>query len=265
MQHQTWRYRTYTRLLLRDVVRSMRRLVRSKRTRQQIVLTFTRPSFVQSRRYLTKLRAARSARRGEWRRAVVTLVMLIGGAVGLIGACVQLQTFQPTTVTKAAPVEIAKPEVPKSMKHSVPVRLEVADVGITTELIQLGTNPDGSLETPTSYEVAGWYKYSPTPGEIGPAVITGHVDNYKGPAVFFRLKEMVPGQKVRVTRTDGSVAVFTVSRLAQFDQDNFPTDDVYGNTSDAQLRLITCGGAFNHLTGHYTQNTVVYAVLDRPS
>lgn len=264
-QRQTLKYRTYIRLVLRDVRHGAQHLVRTKRTRRQIVLTVTRPSFARSRRYLTRLRATRKSRRPEWRRAIVTSALVIGGVAGLIGVYAQLQALQPTSATYAAalastePVQTTQPPVPQSMKRAVPVRLAIADVGIDTELIQLGTNADGTMETPTGYDNAGWYKYSPTPGEVGPAVVTGHVDNYHGPAVFFRLKELQPGQKITVTREDGSVAVFVVTRLEQFDQDHFPTDAVYGNTDDAQLRVITCGGPFNHLTGQYTQNTVVFA------
>ena len=268
MQHQALRYRTYARLLLRDVIHGAQQLVRSKRTKRQIVVTVTRPSFAASHRYLIRLRTARHAERREWRRAVMTTAMLIGGTVGLIGAGIQLQAMQPSstaiTQANAAAVRASEAATPKALSHSVPVRLEIADVGINTDLIQLGTNSDGTMETPTAYDIAGWYKYSPSPGEIGPAVVTGHVDNYQGPAVFFRLKELQPGQKIAVTRADGSVAIFAVTKLEQFDQDHFPTEAVYGNTDDAQLRLITCGGAFNQLTGKYTQNTVVFATIIPP-
>ncbi len=149
------------------------------------------------------------------------------------------------------------------MNKSLPTQLSIPDIAVNTNLIQLGKNDDGTMQTPESYDVAGWYQYSPTPGEIGPAVITGHVDNYKGAAVFYRLKELRPGQKIVVNREDGSTATFSVTRLEQFDQDHFPTEAVYGNTKDSELRVITCGGPFNHLSGQYTQNTVVFAILDK--
>jgi sortase (surface protein transpeptidase) len=166
--------------------------------------------------------------------------------------------FAATTIKTPTPAEAEKP---KGMARSIPTRLEIPDAGVATDLIQLGQNEDGTLETPTDYVHAGWYKYSPTPGEIGPAVITGHVDNYLGPAVFFYLKELQPGQPIHITREDGTVANFKVDRVELFAQDAFPTQDVYGNIDYPGLRLITCGGTFNAFTGHYNDNIVVYATF----
>lgn len=262
-------FRMYTRLFRRDIQQSAKKLVRSKRARGQLILTFTRPSFKTSKRYYTQWRKARESEAPLRRNVAAAFVLLLLGCGGIAYALIQLSGMQPTkpqvfaaaATPKPAPVE----PTPVSMKRSLPTHLSIPDVAIDTNLIQLGKNEDGTLETPKSYDVAGWYKYSPTPGEIGPAVLTGHVDNYMGAAVFFRLKEIQPGQKIAVTREDGSVATFTVSKLEQFDQDHFPTDAVYGNTKDSELRVITCGGPFNHVSGEYTQNTVVFATLDQPS
>jgi sortase (surface protein transpeptidase) len=118
------------------------------------------------------------------------------------------------------------------------------------------------METPNVLDyVTGWYKYSPTPGELGPAIIVGHVDSYKGISVFWRLRELVPGDTIDITRADGSVAKFQVNSLQQFDQTNFPTQAIYGDINYAGLRLITCGGTFNRKTGHYDHNMVVFASL----
>lgn len=261
-------FRMYLRRLGRDISRSVRKLVRTKRTREQLLLIFTRPSFKTSKRYFAAWRRARKLEAPLRRNVAVAFLLLLLGFGGVAYSLVELSRIQPSTPSVLAvetrqPVEAEKPTGPVGMTRSLPVHLSAADVAIDTDLIQLGKNDDGTMETPVSYDVAGWYKYSPTPGEIGPAVITGHVDNYKGAAVFYRLKELQPGQKIAVTREDGSVATFTVTKLEQFDQDHFPTDAVYGNTDDSQLRVITCGGPFNHLSGEYTQNTVVFAVLDK--
>jgi len=123
-------------------------------------------------------------------------------------------------------------------------------------------NPDGSLATPPVLDyITGWYDKSPTPGEIGPSIIDGHVDNYETISVFWRLRELKANDEVDVTRTDGSVAKFKVTALQSFDQANFPTKEVYGNINYAGLRLITCGGTFSTVTGHYDHNTVVFASL----
>ncbi|MBO0830570.1 MAG: class F sortase, partial [Actinobacteria bacterium] len=125
-----------------------------------------------------------------------------------------------------------------------------------------GLAADGTLQVPTSTSVAGWYTGSPHPGGIGAAVIVGHVDSRSGPAVFFRLRQLQPGQPVYVRRADGSNAVFRITDVRQYAKAQFPTASVYGPVPDAELRLITCGGVFDAATGHYLSNVVVSAVLD---
>lgn len=157
----------------------------------------------------------------------------------------------------SAPQQIEK----KHFTRSLPTHLNIPAVGISTELIQLGKNADGTLETPEEYQIAGWYKHSPTPGEIGPSVIVGHVDNYKGPAIFWGLKQLMAGDIIEVGRADGLIVKYQVENIKLVPQANFPTQEVYGNTDNAALRLITCGGVFNHQTGQYTDNIVVFASM----
>jgi LPXTG-site transpeptidase (sortase) family protein len=140
--------------------------------------------------------------------------------------------------------------------------LTIPAVGVQTSLIRLGLASDGTLQVPFSTTVAGWYTGSPRPGAVGAAVIAGHVDSRVGPAVFFRLKMLQPGDAVYVKRADDSVAVFRVTGVQQYEKAQFPTDSVYGPVPDAELRLITCGGTFDPQTGHYLSNVVVSAVLD---
>lgn len=114
----------------------------------------------------------------------------------------------------------------------------------------------------SDYDKAAWYEHSPTPGEVGPSVIIGHIDSEKrGPSVFFRLGAMKPGDTVSVSRADGTTAVFAVDRVEKYPKAEFPTLEVYGNTDDPQLRLITCGGVFDEQAGNYLSNIVVYAHL----
>jgi len=108
---------------------------------------------------------------------------------------------------------------------------------------------------------AAWYKYSATPGQIGASVIEGHLDSYQGPAVFFRLGALRPGDSVDVTLADGITAVFRVTGVRRYPKSNFPAKTIYGATDYAALRLITCGGAFDYATGHYLSSTVVFASL----
>lgn len=248
----------------------MGRLVRTRRSRGQLVITLNRPSFKTSQRYYRLWRQTQAHRQPHHHNGVAAYGLLAIGLGGMVYGLVQLGGLQPTTpqvfaVTEAPkPVSIQQPK-PPSMARALPAHLLIPDIAIDTSLIQLGQNEDGTLETPQAYDVAGWYRYSPTPGEIGPSVLVGHVDNYQGAAVFYRLKELQVGQLIAVTREDGTVATFAVTRVDQYDQDHFPTTAVYGNTAGAELRLITCGGPFNHLTGEYTQNTVVYATYVAPN
>jgi sortase (surface protein transpeptidase) len=151
---------------------------------------------------------------------------------------------------------------PKTLAKSEPVKVSIPDIGLDTQLTTVGKQPDGTLEVPVSANTPGWYRLSPTPGELGPAVIVGHVDSPKGPAVFWRLRELTPGKFVEVSRADGSIVKFKITEVKQFEQNNFPTNEVYGNVDHAALRLITCGGSYNKLTGNYSHNTVIFAVLE---
>jgi LPXTG-site transpeptidase (sortase) family protein len=137
-------------------------------------------------------------------------------------------------------------------------RVVIPAIGVDSPIVDLGLNPDGTLEVPTNYQVAGWYSLGPKPGQIGPVVIAGHIDSKRGPAVFYRLDELKPGDKVKVDMGK-SIVTFVVTSIAQYPKDAFPTDKVYGLVTYPALRLITCGGLFDSTTGHYQDNVVVFA------
>lgn len=150
------------------------------------------------------------------------------------------------------------------LDRSVPVRLDVPAIGVASPLLSLGVNPDNTIAVPPLERdsKAGWFQYSPTPGQLGPAVLLGHVDSAQwGPGVFYRLGALTGGQMVSVTRSDRTVAVFVVDRVESYPKDAFPSLQVYGNTPNAQLRLITCGGVFDRGSRNYQNNIVVYAHL----
>jgi hypothetical protein len=143
-----------------------------------------------------------------------------------------------------------------------PVHLSVPTVGIETPLTAIGLDAAGSLVPPSDNTLAGWYRSGPLPGDAGPAVITGHVDSVAGPAVFFRLRQVAVGDPVSVVRPDGTTARFTVTRVARYPKGAFPTAEVYAPAPRPELRLITCGGAFDHAAHSYLDDVVVYAALD---
>jgi hypothetical protein len=157
-----------------------------------------------------------------------------------------------------------RPVTAPVLSRSVPVTLEIPQLRVRSRLLQLGLNTDQTLQVPPlgRDSEAGWYKYSPTPGELGPSVILGHVDSVEyGPGVFFELGALRPGSTLSVTRSDRITAVFRVDRVVSYSKDRFPTLEVYGNTDSAQLRLITCGGAFDSNSHHYEGNIVAFATL----
>jgi sortase (surface protein transpeptidase) len=144
---------------------------------------------------------------------------------------------------------------------AMPVRLQIPAIDVSTPLVKLGRLPDGTLEVPKAWGTAGWYDQGPRPGQPGPAVILGHVDSKSGPAVFYQLQTLRPGDTVRVGLADGRTLVFRVQRLQQYPKDEFPTQAVYFPTLDRELRLITCGGDFDYARDSYVDNIVVYATL----
>ena len=158
----------------------------------------------------------------------------------------------------ASPTEPETPAVP-APAVSAPVLIRIDAIGASAPVDPLGLNPDGTLQTPADYQRAGYYTGRPNPGEVGPAIIVAHVDSKTGPAVFYRLRDLQPGDEVTVTRADGSEIVFLVDRLEDHPKDAFPTDAVYGPTPAATLRLITCGGSFDRSSGHYSDNLVAFA------
>ncbi|MEV4638419.1 class F sortase [Actinoplanes sp. NPDC049548] len=152
------------------------------------------------------------------------------------------------------PFRTAKPQL-----SGPPTRLRVAALGIDTALETLHLGADGELVPPKGDERAGWYADGTVPGDVGPAVLAGHVDSRSGPAVFYRLRELDVGDRIEVDR-GGAKVMFTVTGTAWYPKRDFPTDRVYGPTPDRQLRLITCGGVFDRSLRSYRDNLVVYAV-----
>lgn len=202
---------------------------------------------------------------------LATFWLLVIGISGLAYTLTPLlRQQQVTAITTPQPQPAKKPAVtappdppevvePPHLGKSQPVSLSIPAIGLTTQLTTITLDNKGVLQPPERFDIAGWYDKSPTPGEVGPSIIVGHLDSPHDIAVFFYVKTLQAGQTISVTRADGSVANFTVDTIALYDQDNFPTQTVYGNIDYAGLRLITCGGNFNPFTGKYEQNTVVYA------
>ena len=173
-------------------------------------------------------------------------------------------TVQPVAPTTRAPGKptAAGPHLGPMLAGSRPVTLTIPSIAVhSTHIVGLGLAKDGSLEVPQDPSAPGWFTPGPAPGQFGPAIIAGHVDSDEGPAVFYRLGELRPGDNVKVGREDGSTAEFVIDRVQSYQKDQFPTRAVYGNTTNrSELRLITCSGEYDDELG-YLGNTVVFAHL----
>lgn len=144
---------------------------------------------------------------------------------------------------------------------AAPRRIRIARIGVDSSLERLGRNPDGTVAVPHDWNRAGWYAEGPRPGQRGAAVILGHLDSPTGPAVFYRVPALRRGDRISVTRADGSSATFVVDRVERHDKDRFPALDVYFPTLQPVLRLVTCGGRYDRSAGGYQANVIVFASL----
>lgn len=127
-------------------------------------------------------------------------------------------------------------------------------------MVGVGLKSDGAMETPAyDSNQAGWYTKGPRPGERGPAVVAAHVDSKNGKDVFWRLRELEPGDEVSVLDKDGVEHRFVVQRSGRYPKDDLPYRKIWGASDVPVLRLITCAGSYVKGAGGYQDNLVVYA------
>ena len=207
--------------------------------------------------------------RGEVRRGVVALSLVVAGAAGCSAG-----GRPPEQAARAAPpasrsvvAGVTSPPAACPTRSgswhrlplSPPVRVEIPAIGVSSPLVRLGLNSDGTMQVPGDYQVAGWFTGAPQPGQLGPAVIAGHVDSRTGPAVFYRLRDLRPGDQIRVVRADRRVVRFRIDSLASYPKQSLPGEEVYGAITAPVLRLITCAGTFDRAQRSYRENLVVSA------
>ena len=195
---------------------------------------------------------------GRWRALPALLIIaLVVAGVAMIGASLgSAPPFVPAGVAGLGGTFLST--------ASAPVRVVIAAIGVDAPVQGVDVDRDGMLQPPTLQEPknVGWYRRGPTPGERGNAVLVGHVDTAAtGPAVFYELGRLRPGDEVQVDREDGSAATFRVDTVRLYDKTAFPAGQVYGPAGDSRLQLVTCGGAFDRRTSGYQGNTVVTASL----
>ena len=194
--------------------------------------------------------------------ALAVAVAIVAVAVAIVAAASGGSEPSPAPAAPTAQPDVARPPAQpakRAARPGVPVRIEISAIGVRAPVIELGLNRDGSLEVPRRFGDTGWWSGGSRPGEPGPAVIVGHVDSHTGPAVFYRLNELRRGDRIRVLGRNGSAATFAVERMERHPKARFPTAEVYGRTRGPSLRLITCSGGFDRSSGHYLDNTIVFA------
>ncbi|MGA5566520.1 class F sortase [Streptomyces platensis] len=171
---------------------------------------------------------------------------------------------QSHSAVAANPHSSASPAVPDlALPRSAPKRVSIPQIGVDAPFTQLTIGPTGQLNAPPAGDknLVGWYKDGAAPGERGSAIIAGHVDTKTGPAVFLQLESLKPGATINITREDGIIASFKVDSVETFNKARFPNERVYSDAPTAQLRVITCGGAYDRKVKDYVDNVVVFAHL----
>lgn len=166
-----------------------------------------------------------------------------------------------TPSAEPSPAPSTSPQLRDFPDGIEPARVRIPSIGVDADVIELGQLDDGSLETPEDFSETGWWRGGPRPGQLGAAVIAGHVDSTSGPAVFYELRNLREGDRIVLTDGGGRKVRFTVDRLEQHPKADFPTRSVYGYTRQPSLRLVTCGGQFDSGRRSYVDNIVVFARL----
>jgi len=198
----------------------------------------------------------------EWICWTLATIALGAGLVAIRSAVVTTRS-PAVDILSIGSAPMTEPVPPRwSVPTSRPVALAIPSLGVDTSVGELGLQADGQVQVPATTRIVGWYRYGVTPGQIGSAVILGHVDSYLGPGVFFELKTLKAGESLDLTLADGARTRFVVTEVVQYLKTAFPDRLVYGaHGTSRSLQLVTCGGVFDRATGHYLSNVVVFSRL----
>ena len=183
--------------------------------------------------------------------------------VGLHGDLVSAGTStasraDPAQDSVTRPPDTAKPEM-ASKSRVLPASLKIPAIQVSSDVSRLGLNEDDTVEVPKDPATVGWYGLGPTPGQAGSSVMLGHRDSKQGAAVFYRLQDLKPADRVAVRLSDRAIAHFEVTRVVSYANEKFPAQKVYAvKTPRPVLNLVTCGGEYDRSAGGYQSNVVVY-------
>ena len=175
------------------------------------------------------------------------------------------QEAQPTEASSAEPrIQTATTPPPASTATSetvgLPMRLKIDTraVKVDAAVEYVGHTENSAMGVPKQRENVAWFKLGTTPGQPGNAVIAGHLDSKTGPAVFWHLGELKPGDVVSVVNDKDETTRFEVKKREVYETEEAPLHEVFGPSETARLTLITCDGAFDQETRTYDRRLVVY-------
>ncbi|MCI2423234.1 class F sortase [Saccharopolyspora sp. K220] len=194
-----------------------------------------------------------------------TLLLAVTGPTDFPAADAPAAQPVATHPAEHAAADPAEPAAGPMPGDSRPQSISIPAIRVTSTLVPLGLNADGSVEVPPIEKSmqAGWYRLGPGAGQAGPFVVLGHVDSYTDVGVFLRLRDLRRGDLINVERQDGSRANYVVDRVEEVRKDEFPTQEVYGDVARPEIRLITCGGTFDESRRSYEGNVIVFGHLTR--
>jgi sortase (surface protein transpeptidase) len=189
-------------------------------------------------------------------KLIFVLMILAGIGIATSGAIKQFSNSNAPLVDDLNNLPQAQAASFTSLPN--PSLITIPSLQISAPFEDLGLNSDHTIEVPKNNMGVGWFIYGAKPGQLGSFVVVGHFDSLKGPAIFTKLKKIKSGDKILITRDDGTVITYQADTISQFSQNNFPTKAIYGSVPYAGIRLITCSGVWDKQAGHYSQNLVVF-------
>jgi LPXTG-site transpeptidase (sortase) family protein len=212
---------------------------------------------------VTGIAASGAASRLRWRALAALLAVVAAFCLVMWGASSDTASpagasVDPSSSSTGAPPP-ASAAATEAAPPARPVTLSIPTIEVQTHVIRLGQHQDGTVEVPDDPAEAGWFQHGPPPGAGGSSVILGHFDSMSGPAVFHRLEELRPGDRIAVLLDDGTTVRFRVHSIETYANADFPARKVYGKQGRSQLNLVTCGGAYDASRGGYQSNVVVNA------
>lgn len=197
-----------------------------------------------------------------WAVFIVALIVGVNTLVGTSPARVsgaKVLDSAPRTSVPVTSTSLSSTVALVSVPRSQPRKLLIPSIGVSTLVGSLGLQANGQVMVPSTVHTVGWYRLGPTPGQVGASVILGHVDSYVGPGVFFNLKNLKSGARISVVLANGAIINFQVVKVVEYSKSDFPDRLVYTSQGARELNLVTCGGTFDHSTGHYESNIVVFS------